>query len=233
MRLYSTNIISGWRGMVMSLRLIGDTHGKVDRYLALCREADYNEIPTLQIGDFGWATHWAYIYKKGLDHKRHKFFGGNHDDYEIYNENKYSIGDYGYYVHGNIDLFFVRGGFSIDHRFRTPGKDLFREEELNYTQLMSAVESYADIKPDIVITHEAPRSIAKLIGNPLFLRDWGYDPDRFTTRTSEALERMLEIHKPKFWYFGHFHLTWKSIIDGVHFQCLNELEYVDITSNNA
>lgn len=37
------------------------------------------------------------------------------------------------------------------------------------------------------------------------------------------LQKMLEIHAPKVWVFGHYHKDWQSNIEGTKFVCLNEL----------
>lgn len=209
------------------LRVIGDVHGKIVQYSRICRQAEKEGIKTLQIGDFGWSTHWAVIHESGLNNKNHKFLGGNHDDYEIYHQNKYGIGDFGYYHHG-IDFFFMRGGFSVDYKNRLAGMDWFVNEQLNPVELSTAISAYEKMKPRIMFSHEAPRSIAKLCGRPNVLRMFGYDPDTFTTDTSEALQTMFEIHQPETWIFCHYHRPWKDTINGCEFRCLEELEYVDV-----
>jgi hypothetical protein len=127
-------------------------------------------------------------------------------------------------------IFYLSGGFSIDQKFRTPGMDYFTDEELSQSKLDEAIECYAEFKPDYVISHEAPRSIIHNFGNPRILASYGFNPDTFTTRTSEALQTMFEIHQPSGgWIVGHYHRSWQGIINGTHFRCLAELETFDIT----
>lgn len=214
------------------LRIIGDVHGEYKEYFLLTEDCDYS----LQIGDMGF----QYSPLNKLDSKKHKFFGGNHDNYDIYFKSPHALwgltetNDYGPSDHGGLKFFFVRGGFSIDWQprqqfyFRGKPKSYWEDEELVLEDMLACLEEYKKYKPEIVITHECPRSVAKFVDNPYALKQFGYDPDRFTTKTSELLQTMFEFHQPKVWYFGHYHKDWSENINGTQFTCLNELGYVDI-----
>jgi hypothetical protein len=45
--------------------------------------------------------------------------------------------------------------------------------------------------------------------------------------TRQALNIMFEIHKPDFWFFGHWHDRRNWSIDGTRFVCLAELDWCD------
>jgi len=228
------------------LRLIGDVHGFYDAYIPIAEEADYS----IQVGDMGF----SYAPLINMDYKRHKFIGGNHDNYDEYYEKystfnkandkyiesspvlkgKWGICDFGTANHGGLDFFFVRGGFSIDWRmrlnsyFRGGMKTYWDNEELCLEDMEMCLAEYKKTKPDFVISHEAPRSVSKRVGNNEILMRFGYNPETFSTRTGELLEAMFQAHQPKYWRFGHFHRSWSDDINGTNFRCLNELEFEEI-----
>lgn len=217
----------------MNVRIIGDVHGKYDRYIALTEECEYS----IQIGDMGF----DYKPLNVIDSNKHKFIPGNHDNYDIYHECPHVLTtsdgnrDYGVAELNGFNFFFVRGGFSIDYKYRQTmyfsgraEKSYWIEEELTNQQMEGCLELYKQTLPKVVLSHECPRSISKQVGNDDLLLNFGFDPKRFTTKTSELLEAMFKIHQPKFWYFGHYHVQRQLYENGTVFICLPELGYYDI-----
>jgi len=138
------------------LRIIGDVHGHKERYLRLLRKAEYS----LQIGDMGF----EYNFLNSVDPDKHRFFGGNHDNYDRINDVPHNLGNHGIHtVPGFGDIFFVRGAYSIDQVYRTEGVSWWRAEELNHQEAQKALEEYRKIKPDFVVTHSCPASIVRHI----------------------------------------------------------------------
>lgn len=201
----------------MTLSVIGDVHGKFDEYNAITKQCEYS----IQLGDMGW--HYEKI---KVDIEKHLFFGGNHENYHTYH--KYGIGEYGNVNHGGVDFFYVRGAFSIDFQYQRQTNSWFECEELSYAQGMDCIRHYTASRPNIVITHTCPSSISKLVGSPLILHRFGFDPDTFTTHTGRLLQAMLESWRPELWIFGHFHKSWSKTVGGTKFICLNELEKVEL-----
>lgn len=211
------------------LRLIGDCHHLLDGYIKICKSAEDKDLRTLQLGDLS-TSEYAVPYiklKLPLWEDYHRYIFGNHDFHP--NRSNMCLNDYGW-VNWGYQLFYVSGAFSIDYKWRQKHhpETWHPEEELSPDNLRNAITLYEAVKPDLVITHDCPRSVANLIGNPNILQDFGFNPETFTTRTSEALERMFEIHQPKRWFFGHFHNSQVVDLNGTRFQCLDELEYIDI-----
>jgi len=217
------------------IRIIGDVHQEYDSYFSLTKDCDYS----IQIGDMGF----DYKPLNVLDHNKHKFFAGNHDSLDQYYSSPHVIEstgttgkskDFGTATHGGLDFFFVRGGFSIDWKqlqmiFLMGGaKSYWDNEELSIEEMEMALWQYQKMKPDVMITHECPRSISKHVGDNKILEMFGYNPDRFTTNTSELLEMMFQSHQPKQWYFGHYHNNWGDKINGTKFRCIDELSYVEL-----
>lgn len=208
------------------LRIIGDVHQHYDAYLPIAQEANYS----LQIGDMGF----DYTPIEILDGYHHKFIMGNHDNYDNHPWNALSLYGNDGFSKADFLFFYVRGAFSIDWRQRqeyylkSGVKTYWDNEELNMTQMSHCFKIYKTAKPDLVITHDCPRSIAKRISNNEILKRFGYNPETFSTRTSELLEAMFQAHQPKRWIFGHHHINWNSEINGTHFTCLDELSYMDL-----
>jgi hypothetical protein len=206
------------------IRIIGDVHGKWRQYLKLLDTCTHS----IQIGDLGF----AYDVYNELDKTKHFAFRGNHDNYDV--PLPIDLGEYGMRTVGSLNFFFVRGAFSLDwqqrlqHEHENHEKCWWPQEELSMQELHKTVKAYEKAKPSIVITHDAPRNIGKLIGNPRFLRSFGYNPETFNTRTSEALEFMFKIWEPKYWYHGHFHHSHKTKLGKTTFVGLRELEYIDV-----
>lgn len=212
------------------VRLISDVHGKYDRLVPLLNFNQFDYI--VQLGDLGYNLNILSMF----DSDKLLVCFGNHDSHDIRSFYPHFLPDFGYNTLGNFSFFHVSGAFSIDWQLRQKKyfsgewtQTWFPEEELSILELNEAVKLYSRHNPDIMLTHDAPRSIANIIGNKDFLRNWGYNPDTFTTRTSEALQAMLDIHRPKLWVFGHFHVNFDETINGTRFICRKELGYTDLT----
>ncbi len=210
----------------MKIKIIGDCHGKFDRYEQLIKY--YNTEHSIQIGDFGLGVAWSKLDRHKVDSENNKIIPGNHDDYNyIINSaraKEWTFGnDYGIQNFNGLEFFFVRGAWSIDKANRTPTLDWWEEEELSAGELEQAIELYVKTKPEIMITHECPGDSINGISSIIFLKHNIFRPNR----TASALQRMWEIHKPKLWIFGHWHETGNWEVLGTEFVCLGELDYID------
>ena len=112
---------------------------------------------------------------------------------------------------------------SLDRTFRTEGMDWWHDEELSAEELERQVTRYADIKPEVVCTHECPESVASEVMSAYRI---GRIDDG--SRTRKALERMLQIHHPRLWVFGHWHTPMSFTRQQTTFRCLGELECIDV-----
>ena len=198
------------------LRLIGDVHGRIDEYEERLEGCEYS----LQIGDMGF--HYAF----DQDAERHKFFGGNHDNYDVIDNSPNYLGDFGVWEVPNFGpVFWVRGGFSIDHSIRRKRdtyignmvfkKSWWEEEEMSVRRCNEALELYKQVKPKILVSHECPLNIVQFVTNPKFVLDWGYDDPIIKTKTNQVLQAMTDFHRPKLHVFGHYHQSFDAHIDGV------------------
>lgn len=214
----------------MKVRIIGDVHGKFGPYRELIRD-----VPrSIQVGDMGVGFYRVLGDElkpsknppfDAMSQGDHRFIRGNHDNPEVCKRHKFWIPD------GSVrdGIFFLGGATSIDKEWRTPGIDWWEEEQLSIPELERAIDVYAAVKPDVVITHECPESIANAI-LAAFNRVKIFDG----SRTRQALQAMFSLHQPRLWVFGHWHhsLTFDHPIimpggKSTRFICLDELEYMD------
>lgn len=228
------------------LRVIGDCHGKYDKYLHLAKESVYS----LCVGDVGFE--YSY-FQRFLDPEFGKFIGGNHDNYTtepchackgkdkdncsvcetrgytFSHLSRHFLKDYGVWEVPDFgSIFYTRGAWSIDQDWRVRNVSWWEDEELTYQQCVNAIGLYEKLKPDFVITHTVPESIIPAIP---FNRMFG---DKiYRNRTEQMLENMYQIHQPIRWIFGHWHVDWKKWIEHpttnkkTEFICLQELGHID------
>lgn len=215
------------------LRIISDVHGHREAYLEIIEGSEYS----LQIGDLGFDYDFL-IDDDNFVSLNHRFFVGNHDDHSKKYSYPHCYRKYGLKELGGVEFFFLEGGFSIDQKYRREQEELqiwpktwWENEELSQEDLEDAIKLYKELQPDVLISHEPGRTIADMLGNPSMLRNWGYDPETFTTRTGEVLERMINAHAPKLHIFGHFHQNFDEVIKGTRYICQEELGYLDLSYN--
>ena len=192
----------------MKLRIIGDVHGKFQDYIALTKECDYS----IQVGDMGF----DYSELRVLSKDDHKFIGGNHDNYDKYYGSPHALGstitigmgkDFGIATHGGLDFFFLRGGFSIDWKQRQKSflmggaKSYWDNEELSMEEMEMALWQYQKMKPDVVITHECPRSISQYVGDNKLVLELENDTSEYNeeliTKFQEAEESIASYNPNK------------------------------------
>ncbi len=214
------------------LRIIGDVHGKVDwnilnkpSYLGQIEGCEYS----VQIGDMGNKETYQFL-NACIDSSCHKFFPGNHDDYDHLSE--HCLGDYGELKHGGIEGFFVRGAFSVDKKVRLrDGIPWWACEELSENVHDDVVEQYTRLEPRLVLSHDCPVSVSEFLVHKKNHRRYGLPEGSIQTKTGELLERLFSISQPKVWVFGHYHEDWHLQINGTEFYCLGELSYLDLDEN--
>lgn len=197
--------------MQANFRIIGDVHGQYGRYHRLLRKAQ----STLQVGDFGF----EYATLSAIDAGRHRVLAGNHDNYDEVGNWPHFLGNHGVYtVDGFGDVFFIRGGLSIDRHARIEGVSWWGAEELSMAECYAALAEYQRVRPHFVVSHSCPRSVVPHVTESLRI---------IPSRTNQLLEQMFAAHQPHRWVFGHFHKSWSKPIKGTMFTCLNTLECLD------
>lgn len=224
--------------VVSIIRFIGDVHGKFGRYEKIVKESPY---ATIQVGDMGvgfrkwphgeWSSNPPY--DTMVEHHA-CFIRGNHDNPDTCARHTQWISD-GHCT--GTGIMFIGGALSIDKAYRVPGYSWWEDEELPQIMLDRYLDRYIKQRPQIMVTHECPETVAALIlGKMADLRQVGasvkLDP-RFASRTRVAFQRMFELHQPKLWIFGHWHVPFAGTINGTAFICLPELATIDIDTETG
>jgi predicted phosphodiesterase len=206
-------------------RVIGDCHGKYRRFKNIIRNASRS----ICVGDMGVGFRY-YDAGRELRHaanpphdamvKRNcRYIRGNHDNPNVCRNQSQWIPD------GTVenDVMYIGGALSIDIHLRTEGLSWWADEECSLAQLNHFVDVYDMVRPRVMICHECPESIADTIMK-------GHNKNKILrpSRTRQALQGMLEIHRPEIFLFGHWHVDIDQVIDGTRFICLNELSYIDL-----
>lgn len=212
-------------------RIIGDIHGLFNDYKTFSVSGCNKSI---QLGDFGigfsgkskWYENVNNFFQDNPDHK---FIRGNHDDPKLCKE---TTGFLHSGFHPNLNAFIINGAWSIDRKWRTEGKDWWSDEEHSISELNDLITEYEKVKPDVVLAHDFPTSIALEMFIKPGLAMGGSNSPIYKTRTGEALEAMFNIHQPKFYFAGHWHVTKRQVIFGTNFHCLGELDYIDFDLNS-
>jgi len=196
------------------LRLIGDGHGN----LTPVRQAARAGLVVVHLGDLGFERDWRKVARLQNLH----VVAGNHDDVPFARSTPVFAGDYGSLgkrIVGADGIFFVRGAATIDVEGRRAGKDWWPgDEELTEDAMTAALAAYAALRPNTVLSHEAPTSVVRLI----------HGEEARPSRTSDLLEAMLAAHSPARWFFGHHHVRWQADHLGTRFRCLGIDETLDV-----
>lgn len=201
----------------MKYTFVGDIHGSVSVLRDITKDGS-NLGSIIQVGDFGVGfrgPEWDQKADQFNIENGIRFIRGNHDYPEGCKGMESWIED-GHHENG---VMFVGGAWSIDHHYRTPGISWWHDEELSDKEFAEIEKKYREVKPNLMITHDCPHSVAKKIFEP----ELGFIKE---TRTSFWLEEMLKVHRPKLWIFGHRHLAKDEVIDGTRFVCLDINKYV-------
>jgi hypothetical protein len=204
------------------IKIIGDVHGKTGDYKRLIRNMPPGQR-SIQVGDMGLGFHGVRLHDMSSDHK---FFRGNHDNPAKCKANKYYLGDCGFMPEDN--LFWIAGAFSIDRDFRQPMTEWWPDEELSFEELYHAIDLYVASKPKYVLSHEAPSRVGRYLLSKLIGPHYASKEDCCNSRTSQALQVMFYLHKPKEWVFGHYHVSETFELDGTKFTCVPELGVYDL-----
>jgi hypothetical protein len=201
-------------------RIIGDCHHNFHRYYDIVKDITH---PSILLGDCGIFTEddSRQFQELNLAPQQHTFIRGNHDNPKVCRKNPHYLGDFGCMTLAGYRIFYISGAYSIDTPYRTCGVDWWPDEQLSSEDMDLCYDLYTDYKPDIVLSHDCPSLIARqFIGGSIPALD----------RTKSFLQRLCNGHAPRAWYFGHHHISWQSdpYMYHTHFQCLAELEYIDI-----
>ena len=194
------------------LRVIGDVHGDADALVA----AHAGHSNAIQIGDFGFGFGHDEHLRQALIKTGLRFFRGNHDKPKTCQAHPRHMAS-GW--HAADSLFVIGGGYSINKMRRTPLLNWWPDEEHSEPEMRALVEEFADTKPRLVLSHEAPESVTDAMFKPTL---------KMVSRTATALQAMYAAHQPDLWLFGHWHRGRELKPSNTLFVCVGEKKTRDI-----
>lgn len=205
-----------------TVRFIGDVHGKWTRYKKLIKDAPRS----IQVGDFGVGFYnprtetYSRPPHDAMAKGDHKFIRGNHDNPTQCRSHPCWIPD------GTLlddSIFCIGGALSIDKHLRTEGWDWWADEELSYKEFLQLIQTYEEVKPRVVVSHECPEDVMTRVLHSK--NKFKYD---IPSITRQFFDNLMHVHKPDLWIHGHWHFDYHAVIDGVEFIGLGELSHVDL-----
>ncbi len=241
-----------------SVVVCGDIHGEFNAVIyKLCIQYQMTDTLLIVAGDCGFGFDKPGYYDSVFNRNSSRLskannwvvmIRGNHDDPAYFQEERISherfrcIPDYSVLQACGHNILCVGGAVSIDRDYRkkydsrhlradvasywADEMPVYNEEALN--------DISKDLQIDTVITHTAP-SFCELISKD-GLTEWAtLDPDipSDCAKERETMDKIynhlkLARHPVSHWYYGHFHQTWNSEIDGVLFSMLDIMEFKEI-----
>jgi len=200
--------------------IAGDIHGCWETLNVLISDVKPELI--ICCGDFGYypnfvgQVHIDYMGRKqkivsiedGVKNGKTKilFCDGNHEDHwslqalkdtEVAPNVFYMPRGSTYTLPDGRKILFMGGAFSIDKPNRQLGVDWFPEETISHGDIMRCPGEPIDI----VVSHTCPASLRPKI---IKKHPYGFSiPDC----SEDALEHILQSYRPRFWYFGHWHMS--------------------------
>jgi len=228
-----------WRKMINKthIRIIGDIHGLIEPqdltgydypycYTDMVKSANYS----VQVGDL---TTGSYFFLNEIDNQCHKFVGGNHDNYTFAPAFPHYLGDYGTHSfplkNGDFTFFFIRGEKSPNWRGLVENKNWWREEEIRPRDMDALLKAYKVAKPDVVISHSCPLDVVPdftTLPDDRYEQMFGEPPRPTLTQT--LLQECWDAHRPKWWFFGHFHYRKSVVRQDTRFVCVDKMDYFDV-----
>jgi predicted phosphodiesterase len=230
------------------IAFVGDIHGYYPSANNVIEQIEKNCINTvIQLGDFG--VHWDInrcdvtdaINKAAYNHRWISCLG-NHDNYDyldsiIDRANEDGLVPYGELKNSSrvliaprnttltikgIRFLFFGGAESVDCLYRIEGVSWWRKESPSVSELNRFLHLIDDFKPDVICTHEAPKSFRPLDNIKDMFSGQTIGGVDFQ-HTARALENIYNsaVHKPKKWFYGHHHILDRRIDEatGTEFIC--------------
>lgn len=196
------------------MRIIGDVHANYYSYLNVISNVECS----VQLGDFGF----DYSCLDTINAKKHKIIPGNHDNYDRIGDYQHHIfqNNFGVFEHYGLRFGYIRGANSVDKQYRIPHRSWWPNEEMTYKEGVACINFFRHYKPPIILSHDCPSSIIPFVVTNRY--------KLIGSITSNILDEIFQISPPKMWIFGHHHQTKVVKVENTVFQCLNELDYIDV-----
>lgn len=111
---------------------------------------------------------------------------------------------------------------SFDKAYRTEGIDWFAHEQLTTKECQECLDVIQELKPKIIVSHDAPTVFAKILLEKQGLKTFPL------SRTRQLLDAIWEVYKPELHIVGHYHYSLEMDIEDTHFVCREELGVYEV-----
>ena len=236
----------------------GDIHGAFETLVyRTCVQHSMTDTLIIVAGDCGFGfkqpNYYINLYN-GLAGRLKKannwivFIRGNHDDPSYFQEEKICyerfrcVPDYSVIQACGHNILCVGGGVSIDRQdrkeanIRYAGKTaaFYWEDEMPVFDEEKIKEISEYYRINIMVTHTAPSFCP--LQDKAFLKNWAakdptllHDCGQERKIMDETFFALKENQHPlDAWYYGHFHQTCQTMLHGIMFRMLDELELIEI-----
>lgn len=232
-----------------SIVISGDIHGEFTELVhRLCDRYRMTDTLLIVAGDCGFGFekpgYYEHIYKRVLNKLTRSnnwvvMLRGNHDDPSYFNDEKVQhdrfrcVPDYAVLKACGHQILCVGGAVSVDRSSRRAEISYWKDEQpvFNADKLM---EISSACRIDTVITHTAP-SFCEFVTKASLDYWLEKDPSLSVDCQYERCEidRVLDFlkqngHPLLHWFYGHFHHSWTSSIDGIIYSMLDIMEFKEL-----
>ena len=206
--------------------LVGDIHGQYEVELPWACSQDLLLEPKLAdnyifLGDIGFGFDKLRGFIKELDRTIPEevncyFIRGNHDDPSYWRGDKakrvtnlcprfHMVKDYDVMVIGKKRYLCIGGGISIDRHYRIEGKSYWDDEHI-----LPCPKEITLGKIDGIFSHTG--FTPPVLTHKHALQQRFPDVNQDCQDEQQILYKILELYKPKEWYFGHYHVHCDFIV---------------------
>ncbi len=238
--------------------ICGDIHGEFNSLIyKMCIQYQLTDTLIIVAGDCGIGFEKPGYYEQIFSRNSSRLsksnnwivmLRGNHDDPTYFRDEKIAhqrfrtIPDYSVIQACGHNILCVGGAVSIDRTYRTEhdsghpsaGVASYWEDEMPVLDEDALTAIGQKVKIDTVVTHTSP-SFCELVSKA-GLSEWAArDPQLLDDCDSErkTMDKICEHlksdrHPVGHWYYGHFHQSWNSEIDGILFSMLDIMEFKEI-----
>jgi predicted phosphodiesterase len=236
----------------------GDIHGDFNSLVyKMCIQYHLTDTLLIVAGDCGFGFDKPGYYEQVFNRNSARLgksnnwilmVRGNHDDPAYFEEERIShsrfrtVPDYSTVQACGHNILCVGGAVSIDRGYRKD-HDSRHPSSCTASYWKDEVPVYDDsaiadidkaFRVDTVVTHTAP-SFCELISKN-GLSEWAKQDSELLADCSEERSVMDRLfghlksagHPISHWYYGHFHQSWNSEIDGVLFTMLDIMEFKEL-----
>ena len=199
------------------IMLLGDVHAQhflIKTQLEHAQKENKIDV-IIQLGDFGIIESYLDFYKTWVPPVPIDFIDGNHEDFKLLENygDSWSIKNVNHIKRGSCHIY----SYLNDLKVIAVGGSEYMD---NINTRVGAVFSDWDVHQafikgkefgcDIVISHDAP-SWTCVSGHNAF--------NYLGSTGTERLDQLKEL-KPKYWFFGHYHIEYQRKIEGIKYCCL-------------